>query len=89
MMHDAVFERVRQVAADVFNVDIHEITEESTPELVENWDSLQQLTYLLSLESEFRIKFSTEEMGDILKIKTAVQIVRDKISRSSSEGYNE
>jgi acyl carrier protein len=53
-----------------------ELSDESTPESIENWDSYNGLLLVDELESEFNIKFSVEEVFDvhsILDIKKHLQ----------------
>jgi len=45
-----------------------ELTDESTPEDIENWDSYNGLLLVDELESEFNVKFTVEEVFDVHSI---------------------
>ena len=42
-----------------------ELTDESSPEDIENWDSYNGLLLVDELESEFNVKFTVEEVFDV------------------------
>jgi acyl carrier protein len=82
-MDDLVFEGVRRVASDVFNVAEDEITPELSPDSVDSWDSVKHLEFVLALESKFGIQFSPVEAADILSIQSAALLVGEKVARTS------
>ena len=49
-------------------IESSELTDESGPENVENWDSYNGLLLVDEIESEFNIKFTIEEIFDINSI---------------------
>lgn len=55
-------ERVFKVVSQVMNVPVTEVNEQSSPETLGNWDSLQHMNLILALEEEFKTKFSDEEI---------------------------
>jgi acyl carrier protein len=78
-MRAPVFDRVRTIAADVFNVASSEITERSSPQSVASWDSIQHLNLILALEQEFDIAFEPEEMEQMGSIDRILAIVEAKL----------
>jgi acyl carrier protein len=70
-MEQAIFDRVRGIAADVFQLDRAALTSDSCPENVEAWDSVQNLNLVLALEEEFGFQFTPEEMD---RMKTIGEI---------------
>jgi acyl carrier protein len=55
--------RLRGVFAAVFPVDGLALTDSDSPETIEGWDSLAHLNLLLTVESEFGVQFSPDEMA--------------------------
>ena len=49
-------------------IESSELTDESGPEDVENWDSYNGLLLIDEIESEFNVKFTIEEIFDINSI---------------------
>ena len=70
-MNQQILERVRAIAADVFQVDSATLSADSSPETIEAWDSVQNLNLVLALEEEFGFQFAPEEMD---RMKTIGQI---------------
>ena len=58
-------EKVFEIIANVLNVNVTEITLESTVGDFPSWDSLGQLNILQSVQDEFDVEFEPEEMMDI------------------------
>ena len=64
---------VNTIVAKVFSIDESEITDESSPETIESWDSFNGLVLVDDLENHFNIKFSISEITDV---KTVADIKR-------------
>jgi acyl carrier protein len=81
-MSSSVFEQVRAVAADVFQVPIERITPDSSPEVLESWDSVQHLNLVLALEQEFGIQFEPEEMDRMKTVGAIAELVQSKAGQA-------
>ena len=74
--------RLKSVLSNVLNVQEDTITDETSPDNVDTWDSLAGLMLVTELESQFNVKFSMDEVisvkcvGDIraLLIKHGVTL---------------
>ncbi|HKF01946.1 MAG TPA: acyl carrier protein [Candidatus Sulfotelmatobacter sp.] len=73
------YERVRIIASDVFGVSLEEISDESSPESIERWDSTQHLTFVLALEEAFQLQLTPEETESIRNIGEAAKLVQKKL----------
>jgi len=80
-MDESVFKEVRQLAAETFQTEEKEVTADSSPDTLENWDSIQHLNFVLALEARFQIELSAEDMEGARSIADAVRIVEARISR--------
>ena len=69
-------ERIKVVMAQIFNVDIDSITEESSPENIERWDSLKHIQLVLAIEDEFDIIFSDDDIPNLLSTRVIEDTVR-------------
>lgn len=58
--------RLKQVLANLFNLEIEQINGDTSIDTVENWDSLKQLKLVIALEEEFEIEFIEEEVIEIV-----------------------
>ena len=77
-MDQPIFDRVRDIAADVLQVDSASITPDSSPETIESWDSVQNLNLVLALEGAFGFEFAPEEMDQMKTVGKIAEVVAGK-----------
>ncbi len=65
------------VVAGVFGKTPGEITDESSPETVPEWDSLGHVTLLIELESVYGVSFSPEESFEL----RSVESIKDALAK--------
>jgi acyl carrier protein len=64
--------------AQVTGAPIDTIDEESGPDTVPGWDSFSHIDLALSLEVEFRVSFTPEELMDLVSVRIIKMVLRDK-----------
>jgi acyl carrier protein len=69
------FAEVRAVASDIFGVPPDRITAESSPETIENWDSMQHLNLVLAIEEKFGVQLEPEDIEQMKSIGAVVALV--------------
>ena len=72
-------EKVFEIIANVLNVNVNEITLESTVGDFPSWDSLGQLNILQSVQDEVDVEFEPEEMMDIEDVNDIIKAVESKL----------
>ncbi|MFZ1919704.1 MAG: acyl carrier protein [Terriglobales bacterium] len=78
-MNPAVFDQIRSMASDLFGVPAERITATSSPETLENWDSVQHLNLVLALEEKFGLQLSPEEVEQMKSIGDTAKIIETKL----------
>lgn len=58
-------QRLERVFQEVLNDDHLRITDATSPENTEAWDSLAQVKLVVALEEEFKVKFTTDEVASL------------------------
>ena len=71
--------KVIEIIAGVLEVNVAEITLESTVGDFPSWDSLGQLNILQSVQDEFEVEFEPEEMMDIEDVNDIINAVKSKL----------
>ena len=71
-MDEQVLSRVCEIASDIFESDV---TADSSPETVENWDSVQNLNLVLALEEEYGVQFAPEDLDQVKTLGSFARIV--------------
>lgn len=66
MSRDEVFEKLNEVFQDVFDDDTITVTNATTADDIEEWDSLEHINLIAAVEQEFGIKFN---MGQVVSMK--------------------
>jgi acyl carrier protein len=73
------FEQVRAIASDVFGVPVDRLSAGSSPESVENWDSMQHLNLVLAIEEKFGIQLDPDEIEQMKNIGAVAALVDKKL----------
>ena len=66
MSRDEVFGRLNEVFRDVFDDESITVTNATTADDIEGWDSLEHINLLAAVEQEFGMKFN---MGQVVSMK--------------------
>jgi len=68
--------------ASIFEVSVNDINEDSSPDTIENWDSLRHMNLITVLEEEFDIRFNDDQIIEMLNfeqvIYTTNKVLNDK-----------
>lgn len=76
-------EKIKQIMANVFLVDLSEIHEHTSPDNLGQWDSINQLNLITSLEEEFNITIEDEQIIEMLNYKLVVEVVKEIINNQN------
>jgi len=81
MTREEILAKLNVIFAEVFEVENIEITEDTRPEDMEDWDSVALVYLTVQIEDEFGIELG-EEMADIDCVRDIVDIVMVKKDES-------
>jgi acyl carrier protein len=71
----STLEQVRHIASDIFSVPVDKITAESSPETIENWDSMQHLNLVLAVEEKFGVQLEPEDIEQMKNVGAVAAVV--------------
>ena len=74
-MTASTLEQVRNIASDIFGVSADKISPESSPETIENWDSMQHLNLVLAIEEKFGVQLDPEDIEQMKNIGAVAALV--------------
>ena len=80
-----ILDRVRQTVSDLFGVPSAQISESSSPQTIEAWDSMGHLNLVLALEQSFGVQFSPEEIAAMTNVALIGQTVTHRLASSQSD----
>jgi len=64
-----------EIFHDILDLDEGCVTQDSTPEDIDNWDSMSNINIIVALEEEFRIKFKLEDIQDAQTVNDFINLV--------------
>jgi len=80
MTHAEILQRVAAMMGDLTEDDELVLTDETTPDDVELWDSLLHIRLVVAIESEFGIRFDTVEIGEPESVGELVALIERKLN---------
>ena len=75
---DEIYERLNEVFRDVFDDDSIEVNEDTTASDIEDWDSLNHITLIDAVESEFGVRFTMGEVSGMKNVGEMAQIIKER-----------
>ena len=69
--------KLKEVLSNVLGVSIEEINDDSSPDSLDQWDSLSHIKLVMAIESEFEVELSPEDSMDMLSVKLIRMILED------------
>ncbi len=72
MTREEIFEELNEVFRDVFDDESIVVTDETTADDIDDWDSLEHINLMAAVEQQFGVKFN---MGQIVTLKNVGEMV--------------
>lgn len=69
--------RLYTVFSKVFGKEVTFFSEESSPDTVENWDSMNHLNLVVALEEEFQLSITPEDVMDMKSVGLVREILKE------------
>ena len=80
MSREEILEKVNDIFHDVFDDEDIVVTEETTAEDIEDWDSLMHITLISEIESEFGFKFKMKDVVGMANVGEMLDIIEESIA---------
>lgn len=71
-------DRLKQIMATVFEVPVEQVTDDCSPETIKEWDSLKYMNLVLTLEQEFSVQFTDEQMASMMDFQRIVSALEEQ-----------
>ena len=69
--------KIKQIMADVFSMDISEINEDASPDHIDKWDSLGHMCLITAIEEELDITFNNDQIIEMMNFKLILLVVSE------------
>ena len=75
---EEIFDRLNEVFRDVFDDDSITVNEATTAADIEDWDSLNHITLIDAVESEFGVRFTMGEVSGMKNVGEMAAIIKER-----------
>lgn len=78
MSREEVFEKMNAIFRDNFDDEEIVLTDETSAQDIEDWDSLEQINLIVAIQNEFGIKFNIDEVNAMKNVGEMVSSILSK-----------
>jgi acyl carrier protein len=71
-------DRIDAIVATVLKIPVSSVTEETSPDTIDKWDSLAHLNLVMAIEIEFQISLSPEDAMEMLSVRLIRTILKER-----------
>ena len=79
MTREEIYTRLNTVFQDVFDDESIRVTDATTADDIEDWDSFEHINLVVAVEKEFGIKFSMGQTNKLKNVGEMVDIILSKL----------
>lgn len=79
-MRKEVMDKVIAIFRDVFDDDNLIVTDATNSDDIEDWDSLEHIALIVSMEKEFNLKFDIKEVNKLENVGQMVDLIVSKLA---------
>lgn len=81
MDREKITERLTEVFRDVFDIEGLIITDETTADDIEDWDSLEHISLIAAVEKAFKMRFTMKEVSGMKNVGEMVDILCERAKK--------
>ena len=63
----------------VFEIAVDKFDEDSSPDNTESWGSLNHMKLVVSLEEEFNVQFTDDDITELINMKLIITVLLEKL----------
>jgi acyl carrier protein len=78
-MKNRIEERIKNVMSAVFEIAVNKFDEDSSPDNIESWDSLNHMKLVVALEEEFNVQFTDVDITELINMKLIIAVLLEKL----------
>ena len=79
-----ILKKLEVIFRDVFDDEDIVLTDETTANDIEDWDSLAQINLLIAIKKEFKINFDLEEVSNYKNVGDIIGAIDKKINLANN-----
>lgn len=79
MNREEILEKLNSIFQDAFDDEELTVSENTAAKDVDGWDSLMQITLVFSIESEWHIHFTVEDLDKLKNVGDMITMIQKKM----------
>lgn len=79
-MREQIVKEVTEIFREVFDDEEIRLTNETTAEDIEDWDSLMHITLITAIEEHFHIRFKLKEVTGLQNVGATIELIEEKLN---------
>ena len=83
MSREEIFQKVQEIFRDVFDDEELTISDLTNSDEIEDWDSLEHISLIVSMEKEFSMKFDIKEVNKLENVGQMVDMIKMKMDEKA------
>lgn len=80
MERNEIFEKLNEIFVDVLDLNEVKLTDETSANDIEEWDSLSHIQLIVAIEKAFSIKLTAHEAMELANVGEMVSVISKKIN---------
>lgn len=80
MSREEVFEKLNEVFRDVFDDESIVVTDTTTANDIEDWDSLEHINLIVAIENKFQMKFKMNEVTGLKNVGEMADVILGRMA---------
>ena len=81
MDREKIIERLNEVFRDVFDNEDITVTESTTADDIEEWDSLEHISLIAAVEKAFKMRFTMKEVSGMKNVGEMINILCERAKK--------
>ncbi len=73
-------EKIKKIISETFQIKESSITPQTNMQDIDSWDSLTHMELIVSLEDEFSIEFTADEIMEMTDVEKIEKVVGEKVN---------
>jgi len=82
MTRAELLQRISEYLSDVTDREITDLTEASTADDYEEWDSISHVRLLIRIEQDLGFQFNTDEVGMVENVGQLIDLIEKKLQKA-------
>lgn len=70
---------LKELMAEVFFIEVTSIDKNSSPETIDQWDSINHLNMIVAIEEKFNISFTDEQITEMLNFGLIIEVTKQAL----------